>query len=100
MDKVVKVLNLKTEYDFDCCYCGHKQKAHPSIMMVGFQMNSGGGSCLKCRKYLRLQIDENNERMISFDIKSEAKLTSFPDNFFIKMPWPEFQALKKKKMPN
>jgi len=58
---------FKERYDFVCCSCGHEQWAKPSIMMTGFGMNQGHGSCLKCKKFLHLEIEGglDGEKMIS-----------------------------------
>jgi len=58
---------FKKSYDFVCCNCGHKQWAKPSMMMLSFGMNQGHGSCLKCGKFLHLEIEEglDGENMIS-----------------------------------
>ncbi len=48
--------NFKEKYDFTCCNCGYKQWAKPSIMMTGFGMNQGHGSCFKCKEFLHLEI--------------------------------------------
>lgn len=58
---------FKKSYEFTCPECGHVQHAAPSIMMTGFGMNMGGGSCLKCKTYLHLEItpDLYGEKMIA-----------------------------------
>ena len=58
---------LKKRYNFVCCNCGYKQSAKPSIMMVGFGINTGHGSCLKCKKFLHLEIEGglDGEKMVS-----------------------------------
>ncbi len=48
---------FKKTYDFNCCKCGYKQWAAPSIMMTGFGLNQGHGSCLGCKTFLHLKID-------------------------------------------
>ncbi len=47
---------FKKVYNFTCCNCDYKQTAKPSLMMTGFGMNSGHGSCLKCEEFLHLEI--------------------------------------------
>ncbi len=49
--------NFKERYNFKCCSCNHEQSAAPSIMMTGFGMNQGHGSCLKCGQFLHLEIE-------------------------------------------
>jgi len=54
---------FKQEYDFSCPKCGAKHWAKSSILMTDFGLNRGRGQCLKCKAYLFLRIDENNEQM-------------------------------------
>ena len=63
----LKRVHFKEKYDFVCCSCGYEQWAKPSIMMVGFGMNQGHGSCLKCKEFLHLEIKGglDGEKMIS-----------------------------------
>ena len=63
----VKRLNFKEKYDFVCCKCNYEQWAKPSIMMAGFGINSGHGSCLNCKEFLHLEIDGglDGENMVS-----------------------------------
>ena len=59
--------NFRKKYDFICCKCGYEQWAKPSIMMTGFGINSGCGSCLECKQFLHLEIEGglDGERMVS-----------------------------------
>jgi len=59
--------HFKKRYDFICCNCGYEQWAAPSIMMTGFGMNQGRGSCLKCKEFLHLEIEGgiDGDKMIS-----------------------------------
>jgi len=58
---------FKERYDFVCCNCGAELWAEPSIMMTGFGLNRGHGTCLKCKKFLHLEIEGglDGENMIS-----------------------------------
>ena len=60
---------FKEKYDFDCCVCGAKLWAEPSIMMTGFGINSGHGCCTECKTFLHLEIypDIAGEYMVSKD---------------------------------
>jgi len=46
----------KKRYDFTCPTCGATLWAKPSMMMTEFGINSGTGSCLKCKTFLHLEI--------------------------------------------
>jgi transcription elongation factor Elf1 len=65
--KEMKRKVFKERYDFKCAKCGKELWAAPSIMMTGFGMNQGHGSCLKCKTFLHLEIipDIYGEEMIS-----------------------------------
>lgn len=58
---------FKKSYDFTCCNCGCKQWAKPSMNMTQFGINSGCGSCLKCKEFLHLEIEGgvDGENMVS-----------------------------------
>lgn len=47
---------FKKRYNFTCANCGYKQSAKPSMSMTAGR-NSGHGSCLKCNKFLHLEIE-------------------------------------------
>lgn len=66
-EQKLKREHFKKSYEFICCKCGYKQHAKPSIMMVGFGINSGQGSCIKCKEFLHLEIEKglDGEIMIS-----------------------------------
>lgn len=53
---------LKERYEFTCPGCGNVADAAPSIMMIGFNVNAGHGTC-KCGLFLHLEIDESGEKM-------------------------------------
>ncbi len=67
MKKLSSELILKKSYDFTCVVCGYEQCAKPSMMMDVFGINSGHGSCLRCRTFLHLEIEPDGEFMISQD---------------------------------
>lgn len=92
----VEVLRLKESYPFKCWKCGHEQRANPSIFMTGFQMNMGGGQCLKCGTYLGLRIHSSNKKMISFDRenKRESGKGRMPDKCYKKITLEEFESRK------
>ena len=48
---------FKKSYNFTCANCGHEQSAKPSMSMTALGRNSGCGSCLKCKKFLHLEIE-------------------------------------------
>jgi len=48
---------FKKSYNFICVNCGHEQSAKPSMSMTEWGRNSGHGSCLKCNKFLHLEIE-------------------------------------------
>ena len=54
---MTKRKTFKKTYDFDCCKCGCKLWAAPSIMMTGFGLNQGHGDCLECKTFLHLEIE-------------------------------------------
>ncbi len=58
---------FKEKYNFICCNCGYEQGVKPSIMMTGFGINSGHGSCLSCGEFLHLEIEGglDGENMVS-----------------------------------
>lgn len=64
MKRFSKNYVLKDHYKFDCLMCGHNQSLNPSIMMQ-MGANTGAGSCLKCKKHLHLEIDEEKGIAIS-----------------------------------
>ena len=55
---------LKPRYDVKCSECGHEFQAAPSLAMK-FGENTGHGTCSKCKTFLRLTLDDNQERMLS-----------------------------------
>lgn len=59
--------HFKKRYDFKCPKCEKKLWAKPSIMMTGFGMNSGHGTCPDCKIFFHLEIEGgiDGERMIS-----------------------------------
>ena len=61
---------MKQQYDFTCPKCEHKQFLHKSMAME-MGINTGSGSCLKCKTFLHLEItpDLNGEmaKAIPFD---------------------------------
>lgn len=63
----MKRKKFKERYDFICAKCEHEQWAAPSIMMTGFGMNRGHGSCLNCKTALHLEItpDIYGNKMVS-----------------------------------
>lgn len=58
---------LKQQYEFSCAKCGYEQMAQPSIMMHGFGLNAGHGSCLECGTFLHLMIDIEKQIIVSQD---------------------------------
>ena len=66
---------FKDRYDFDCCVCGAKLWAKPSIMMTGFGINRGHGVCTKCKTFLRLEVhpDLAGEYMVSKNMEEYLK---------------------------
>jgi hypothetical protein len=52
------------KYDCVCCECGHDFFICPSLLMLG-GINSGSGSCSKCKAFLRFKIDVKNQIAIS-----------------------------------
>ena len=67
-----KNYKLKEKYDFDCAVCGHNQGMNPSILME-LGMNSGSGRCLRCKEFLRLEVNE--KKGIAVSKKREGYLT-------------------------
>ncbi len=67
--------NFKKRYNFKCCNCGFEQSASPSIMMTGFGMNQGHGSCRECKSFLHLEIEGglDGDKMVSEDWNSFLK---------------------------
>lgn len=96
--RYVQILNLLESYPFKCWKCGYEQRANPSIMMTGFQMNLGGGQCLKCKAYLGLRIHFSNKKMVSFDRekKREAGKGRMPAKCYKKITEEEYLARKGK----
>lgn len=61
--------NFKKIYDFKCCKCEKELWAKPSMMMTGFGMNQGHGSCPDCKTFFHLEIDGglDGENMICIE---------------------------------
>jgi len=68
---------LKDRYPFTCPVCKVSLDAAPSILMQ-MGMNHGGGSCLHCKAFLHLDIDEEAVTM---------KADTYED--FVKREYPE-----------
>ena len=77
-------LNLKQKYDWTCWNCGNKKNyAKPSIFMLSFQMNMGGGTCPKCNEMMILRIDNSNDRMVSLQhMLGNIKCDGLPDSCY------------------
>ena len=64
--------SLKDKYDVKCCVCGHEFYFTPSIMMF-LGINSGHGSCSKCKNFLRLKINQETGEGSSLLFKENLK---------------------------
>lgn len=99
VNKTVEVLNLKKHYFFKCYKCNHLQYAKPSIFMTGFQLNIGGGGCLKCKTYLALKIADDNKKMISFERRLEDELQPLPNRCFRLIAKKKLKMIQMKDVP-
>ena len=52
----MKKMKFEKSYPFKCPKCKLKLWAKPSIMMTGFGINSGHGTCPDCKTFFHLQI--------------------------------------------
>jgi hypothetical protein len=77
--------NLKEKYDYTCWSCGDsKHYAKPSLFMLSFQANTGGGSCPVCGVSMILRIDQKNERMFSLEHTPENyKMDQLPESCYV-----------------
>ncbi len=64
-EKLPNDYEVKEQYELSCAKCAREQMARPSIMMHGFGINSGHGSCLECGTFLHLMIDIEQGIIIS-----------------------------------
>ena len=49
-------MRFKKSYPFKCPKCKKELWAKPSIMMIGFGINSGHGDCPDCKTFFHLEI--------------------------------------------
>lgn len=76
---MAKVIDLKSKYDATCYLCGHVNFVKPSINMTHFKINMSGTHCNGCGKWIGLQIDINNERMISYPYGTQRVDAKMPE---------------------
>lgn len=60
MNEFPQGLILKDSYPFMCSECSHEMFLVPSIIMI-MGLNSGHGTCSKCKTFLHLEINADNE---------------------------------------
>lgn len=77
-------VTLLKKYPAVCPHCELKIEAKPSTFMIKYFLNYGEMSCPNCNERMGMKIDEENKKMIVFDLENKniSRIGKMPNNCF------------------